>query len=393
MNTVIDTIECKICGMGVHSIELHLKKVHGDVSLARYVELHPDAPLLSDKAQKIVDDNARRTAEAAPVPLTLHHAAVVPITAAAARPSHKANIQDLFELTEQVVNTRGVPNQITVMDPSPEVAQYVPDVDPGHVWDVETLKSMAMALELSYPMYLFGHKGTAKTTSFEQLAARTKRALLRVQHSIGTEESHVVGQWTIQDGQTKFELGPLALAMKHGWIYLADEYDFALPSVLAVYQAVLEGKSLVIKEADHANRIIRMHPNFRFWANGNTNGAGDETGLYPGTTVQNSANYDRFGMMIEMKYMSAEKESQIVVNRSGISKKEADKLVGFAGDIRKQFEARKISDTISTRGLVYVANIGLRRGSMSLGIQLCFSNKLTAVDRAVVNGVSQRLYG
>ena len=28
----------------------------------------------------------------------------------------------------------------------------------------------------------------------------------------------------------------------------------------------------------------------------NTNGSGDETGLYQGTLIQNSANYDRFGM-------------------------------------------------------------------------------------------------
>lgn len=387
MNTVLETIACEVCGAEVHSIELHLKKVHPDVSLAEYAIKHPLAPLLSPRAQKIVDDDIAK--KAVLKPLTMHHAAVAEFRS----PSVKQNIQDLFEITETVANARGIPNQITVMNPTAEVEQYVPDVDSGHVWDVETLKNMAMALELSYPMYLFGHKGTAKTTSFEQLAARTRRALLRVQHTIGTEESHILGQWTIQEGQTRFELGPLALAMKHGWVYLADEYDFALPSVLAVYQPVLEGKSLVIKEADHANRIIKPHPNFRFWANGNTNGAGDQSGLYPGTTVQNSANYDRFGMVIEMKYMDAVKEAQIVVNRSGISPQEATKLVGFANDIRRQFEARKISDTISTRGLIFIANIGLRRGSMSLGVQLSFANKLTAVDRAVVTGIAQRLYG
>lgn len=49
--------------------------------------------------------------------------------------------------------------------------------------------------------------------------------------------------------------------MKHGWMYLADEYDFAQPNVLSVYQAVLEGKPLYIKEADAANRVIKPHPN------------------------------------------------------------------------------------------------------------------------------------
>lgn len=391
METVVETIKCEICGAGVHSVELHLKKEHPAFSIAEYKLKFPGAPLLSEKAQSIVDAAA---AKAAAEPLTMHHAVMADVhPISQGKPAHKANMQDLFELSAPVTNGRGAPNQISVLNPGPELEQFIPLVDKGHVWDVEDLKNMAMALELGYPLYLFGHKGTGKTTDFEQLAARTRRALLRVQHSIGTEESHVVGQWTIQGGQTKFELGPLALAMKHGWIYLADEYDVALPSVLMIYQPVLEGKSLVIKEADAANRIVRPHPNFRFWANGNTNGSGDESGLYSGTNVQNSANYDRFGMMIEKKYMAPDQEVKIVINRSGISEKEAKKLVGFASDIRKEFEAHKISDTISTRALVNIANIGLRRGSMMLGIQLCFSNKLNQVDRAVVNGVAQRLFG
>lgn len=395
----MEIISCELCGEAVHSIEVHLKKKHEGTSVADYVAQFPGKPLLSDRAQAIVDaDTAKRLSEAAAQPpITMAHAALAevkhieqPTTEAA---SKKMQMTNLFKLSEPMNNGRGDPLEITVLNPGPALEAYIPLVDDGHVWNNEDLKNMAMALELNIPLYLFGHKGTGKTTNFEQLSARTRRAMIRIQHSIGTEESHVVGQWTIQNGQTVFELGPLALAMKHGWIYLADEYDFAMPAVLAVYQAVLEGKSLVIKEADHANRVIRPHPNFRFWANGNTNGAGDESGLYSGTSVQNSANYDRFGMMLEIRYMPAKEESRIIVNRTGITVKEADKLVGFASDIRKQFEGQKISDTVSTRALINIANIGLRRSSMSLGVKLCFSNKLNQVDRAVVDGVAQRLYG
>ena len=378
----METITCRECGEDtIHSIELHLKKTHPEMSVAAYQALHPDAPLLSEKARKIVEaDIARRTPEI--------------IVQYVESPASKQQMTALFNLPSPMNNGRGQPLEITVLNPAPELEPYIPAIDDNHVWDAEDLKNMSMALELNIPLYLYGHKGTGKTANLSQLAARTRRPLLRVQHTTGTEEAHILGQWTIQGGQTIFELGPLALAMKHGWIYLADEYDMGMPGTLAVYQPVLEGASLVIKEADAANRVIKPHPNFRFWANGNTNGSGDDTGLYSGTVVQNSANYDRFGMMLEVRYMPAEQEAQIIVNRCpGMNKKDAVKLVGLASKIRTQFEGGKISDTVSTRTLVNIANIGLRRGDMKIGVRLSFSNKLSAVDRAVIDGVTQRLYG
>jgi cobaltochelatase CobS len=217
--------------------------------------------------------------------------------------------------------------------------------------------------------------------------------LLRIQHTVNTEESHIVGQWTARGGETHFEHGPLPLAMKNGWVYLADEYDFALPSVLAVYQPVLEGKALVIKEADAANRIVRPHPNFRFVATGNTNGSGDETGLYQGTSIQNAANYDRFHMVLEVGYMNPNFEVQILVNQARIAKGDAEKLVDFANRVRESYSGNKISSPISPRTLIAAAQIGLRKGTYRAGIALSFANKLSKVDREVVDGLAQRIFG
>ncbi|MDO6905404.1 CbbQ/NirQ/NorQ C-terminal domain-containing protein, partial [Acinetobacter baumannii] len=183
------------------------------------------------------------------------------------------------------------------------------------------------------------------------------------------------------------------LAMKHGWMYLADEYDFAQPNVLSVYQAVLEGKPLYIKEADAANRVIKPHPNFRFAATGNTNGSGDETGLYQGTNLQNSANYDRFGSVIYKSYMKKEDESLIIQKRVGLCAEDADKLVDYANLVREQYANSKISDTISPRSLINAAMIGLRRNDYKHGLKLAFTNKLTQVDQQVAEDLAQRVFG
>jgi len=275
----------------------------------------------------------------------------------------------------------------------PANQMFVPKANDTYVYDIDELKNAIMAIDLNIPCYIWGHKGTGKSELWEQIGARTNRPHFRVQHTGNTEESHVVGQWTVKNGQTVFELGPLPLAMKNGWMYVADEYDFAMPSVLSVYQAVLEGKALVIKEADVENRVIHPHPNFRFVATGNTNGSGDETGLYQGTTLQNSANYDRFGMVVHKKYMAAAAESLILQRRLKMVAADADKLVSFANSVREAYDASKISETISPRTLIFAATIGIKRGSFVQGVTLSYINKLTKIDAEAVKGMAERIFG
>jgi cobaltochelatase CobS len=393
-------ITCSICGAQAHAIQLHLKEDHPEITIEQYQERFPDAPLLSELAKRKIAEKQAAKAAAAPADTT--KVAMAGTENAAANVSAlvpkggvlKKALNEVFNLgkVKAAMNAKGDPIPITVLAAT-DFGDFVPTVSDNYVYDIDELKNVILALELKYPCYVWGHKGAGKTELFEQIAARTGRPMIRVQHTVNTEESHIVGQWTVKGGQTVFELGPLPLAMQNGWMYVADEYDFALPSVLSVYQAVLEGKSLMIKEADAANRIIKPHPNFRFCATGNTNGSGDETGLYQGTNLQNSANYDRFGMVIHKKYMKKPAESQILQNQVGLTKEDADKLVEFATLVRDAYDGAKISDVISPRTLIYSAKIGVMRGSFRQGITLSFINKLSKIDREVVDGLAQRIFG
>ena len=379
-----ERVKCEICGAQVHSIQLHLRDDHKDWTIERYREEFPGAELLSDLAKKKI---AEREAAVKKAEREVAEGRAAPAPAPSA-------MHEVFGLgkVKGAMSARGNPIPVTVL-PAGEYAELVPDVDPNYVFELDNLKNALMAVELDIPLYVWGHAGTGKTTMLENICARTNRPMLRVQHTVNTEEAHIVGQWTARAGDTHFELGPLAMAMKHGWVYLADEYDFALPSVLSVYQPILEGKPLVIKEADAANRIIRPHKNFRFMATGNTNGSGDDTGLYQGTNIQNAANYDRFHMVLEVKYMKKELETQILVNQAKIDKADAEKLVDFANRVRESYDGNKISSPISPRTLIASAQIGLRKGSYRAGINLSFANKLSKVDKEVVDGLAQRVFG
>lgn len=406
-----DKIKCAECGAMMHSVQLHLKEAHPEMSVEDYQLLHPEAPLLSQFAENLI---ARKTAERKAAIAAAQPAAETkaPVAAEAEAPvamateavavssmvplgqPRKEALHEVFGLPKdkQWLSSRSDPIPITVLSPG-HFPEMVPEKTDKYIYDANELKNAILALELKIPVYVWGHKGTGKSEMFEQIAARTGREHFRVQHTVNTEESHIVGQWTVKAGQTVFELGPLPMAMKYGWLYVADEYDFALPSVLSVYQAVLEGKPLVIKEADAENRVIKPHPNFRFCATGNTNGSGDDTGLYQGVSLQNSANYDRFGMVIHKDYMNAKDESEILQRALSAAKGDADKLVQFATLIRESYDNNKISDTISPRTLIYACNIGIKRASFIEGINLSFINKLNKVDRTVAAGIAQRVFG
>ena len=370
-------ITCNLCGDEVHSIQLHLSKNHPDCTIKQYRETFPDAPILSDEARKkiLAVQQAKERNKVA-----IREGVVSGV------------LHEVFQLDESnngVRNARGEPIQISIFVGENDL-DLVPGVDEQYVYDADLLKTVLMGLEANIPTYLWGHAGVGKSTIIEQICARTKRRMLRIQHTENTEESHIVGQTLANEKGTFFEPGPLPLAMRYGWTYLADEYDFAHPSILGVYQPVLEGKSLVIKEAPPEWRVTKPHADFRFVATGNTNGSGDETGLYQGTKLGNAANYSRFGITTKVDYMSRELEISVVANQSGIDDDDAEQLVDFARLIREAYDGGKMSATIGPRELIFAAKTGQMRADFRMGVMFAFINRLSIVDREAALGFLQR---
>jgi cobaltochelatase CobS len=381
-------VKCEICGAQVHSIQRHLSVDHADLSMtiADYQAKFPGMPILSEiAAQKLAE--AARAKAAAP--------AEAPVSTDPSCETKLVAFNELFGLGKAAaaMSAKGKPIPITVMGRREHDADLIAGMDPNYVFNVDVLKNLMMGIEMRIPIYLWGHAGTGKTTMFEQISARTSRPMVRVQHTANMEEEHIVGGWRLRDGKTIFEPGLLPLAMMHGWLYVADEYDFGRPEVLSVYQPVLEMKPLVIKEADTAHRVIKPHPQFRIVATGNTNGQGDETGLYQGTNMQNAANYERFGIVEQMPYMDAKLEAKMISLQADIPQEDATKLVDFATRIRQEFDGGKVGMPISPRSLLYAAKVGVARMNYRAGIEKAFINRLSSVDRETATQVAQRVFG
>ncbi|WP_062120188.1 AAA family ATPase [Aureimonas sp. AU40] len=384
-----DKITCHVDGMLVHVIKRHLEKHHPEWTIERYQQTYPGEPILSAYAEQVIAQERAKSQTAAAT-----HS--VTDANAGSMQSVMSTFREIFGLPDvpAAKNVRGEDIKLERFENhNEEDAAMVPDVDPRYVFNIDLTKKIMAGIRLRKNVYLWGLHGSGKTTALEQYCARTGRPFSRVQHTANTEESHILGQYVVRDGQTEFQLGPLPMAMMNGWVYCADEYDFAMPFVIAVYQSVMEGKPLVIKDAPPEFRIIRPHPEFRLVATGNTNGCGDETGLYQGTQIQNAANYSRFGVTEEVKYPEKDVEASIVSSQARVKKPEAVKIVEFANKVRDEFREGRCSMTVSPRELITAAELAVAFGNdWKLGLRLAFTNRLSRIDQQVMGDFMQRIW-
>ncbi|HBT4975658.1 TPA: porphyrin biosynthesis protein, partial [Klebsiella pneumoniae] len=152
------------------------------------------------------------------------------------------------------------------------------------------------------------------------------------------------------------------------------------------------GEPLVIKEATPDWRRVAPHKRFAFIGTGNTNGSGDETGLYQGTNIQNAANFSRFGIVSHVKYMKPGAEVNMLVE-AGIIREYAEKMVKFANLVRDGYEQHLISQPIGPRELLLSAKIGMMRGDFAAGIEKSFINKLPSTSAQAAREVVQKIFG
>ena len=118
-----------------------------------------------------------------------------------------------------------------------------------------------------------------------------------------------------EDGKTvsKFVDGLLPQFMSTPTIACFDEIDFVRPDVAYVMQSALEGNGLVITE--DGGRIVRPHSHFRMFATGNTQGQGDEKGMYQGARPQSLALLDRFTVWAKIDYLDAKQRRNLVIKK------------------------------------------------------------------------------
>jgi MoxR-like ATPase len=244
-------------------------------------------------------------------------------------------------------------------------SNYVPF---GNHTDVENI----IKAGIFYPAYISGPTGNGKSTMVEQICAKHKKPLIRVNLNMMTDEEQLIGSKTLEDGNVEVVEGPVLIAMRNGCTLLLDEIDAGSANTLLCLQPILEGKPYYFKLK---NEMIVPADGFNILATANTKGKGSDDGRYIGTNVLNEAFLERFAVTFEQEYPAAKVEVKIIKNlmqtHSCVDDEFAETLVKWAEAIRRTFEDGGVDETITTRRMIHIVRAFAIFKNREKAVQLC----------------------
>jgi len=109
--------------------------------------------------------------------------------------------------------TSSVPDTVTNLMMSTDIEKMIPEKFEGFVsWGYfKEIKSIIRS-KMFYPIFVTGLSGNGKTLNVQEACAELNRECVRVNVTIETDEDDLIGGFRLVDGETKFNLGPVAIA-------------------------------------------------------------------------------------------------------------------------------------------------------------------------------------
>ena len=258
--------------------------------------------------------------------------------------------------------------------------QSIPELWPGYVpfGFFKDLKKI-VSNHSFYPIFITGLSGNGKTLMVEQVCAILKRECIRVNISVETDESDLLGGPTLIDGNVVNRDGPVITAMRRGAILLIDEVDRGSNKLMCL-QGILEGKPYFNKKT---GELVIAKEGFNVIATANTKGRGSDEGRYL-SQILDDAFLERFPITVEQEYPDVKTERAILKPLVG-DDDFTEKLVQWADVVRKTFDAGGVDELISTRRLVHIAKAYGIFNDRKKAIQLCVNRfdedtKLAFID-------------
>jgi len=271
-----------------------------------------------------------------------------------------------------------------------DMSAYVPIKDDNYEFPDYTLDFVKF-LDTGLNLWLHGGTGAGKSSLVEQVCSAGNLPLMYCSFHEDKKPDQLFGGFRLKDGNTVWQDGPVTKAYREGMVLLLDEIDGLPPEIAFSLYAITDGKPLVLEE--NGNEVVQMHENFRVVATGNTQGRGDETGMYTGTSIQNRAFLNRFRVWYKVNYPKQEVYKKIIM-REGATEDVADTLARLANEINGGYNRGTLTETFSLRDAREVATaVKLLDGNIKKALTLTLLNRLSSVEQAAVNQLYDNLVG
>lgn len=272
----------------------------------------------------------------------------------------------------------------------------VPATDADFYLDPPWLPDLQGFVERGEPVLLIGPAGSGKSEAVEQTFAHREQPLHIVSCTQRMTANDLEGatDLVIEDGHqvTKFTPASPAIASENGDGLLLDEADAAPAEAMYAVYRLIDGRPMHILRKG-IDAVIPRDPEFRVVGTQNTEGRGDDRGLYHGRSYQDEAFLDRWKNTIRVDYPCKEDEVLILRKRTGISAVQAERIVDAAQAFRNALRHDEIMLACSLRRTLAVA------GNLAAGMtsqrawEFSVLNRATQDDSTNMKSILQRIYG
>ena len=263
------------------------------------------------------------------------------------------------------------PRPLTLLDRIRKNPRFaVPTIEDDGFWVGEDNWYLLLVNLLQQENTLFtGPSGTGKTELV--LTACRKLGLPCHVYDMGSMYdpiSEMLGVHRIApDGSSVFDYASFTQDIQEEGVILLDELSRATPAVNNILLPCLDSRrALPVEMAGTKDRrSIPVHPKCRFVATANI---GAE---YTGTNMMDRALMDRF-FPVELTYMPAEQEVEVLMKRYGITKADARNIVSAACTVRSNYAKEELGTTLSTRETLRAARMVAAGYSAAAAMELTY---------------------
>ena len=232
-----------------------------------------------------------------------------------------------------------------------------PAIDPNFVWSKSILEYLLLAQDKGENLWFGGEKGTGKSETAKQFAARTGRSFTRINFHKYTTTEDYIGSVGLENGATVFKRGAFLTAFTSpSTVILLDEISNCDAGELAPLNGLLEVNSAV----NIGGQPQRRAQGVMIFAADNTLTNGDPSGRYAGTRQMNSSLADRFSHLVTFEFLPRAQEVEALVRHTGCHQALACHIVDAITAARAKVDTGDIIDAPSIRSaLAFIRSLSV----------------------------------
>jgi nitric oxide reductase NorQ protein len=226
------------------------------------------------------------------------------------------------------------------------VRQYTIDAEPYYRAIADEVALFEAAYAVRMPMMLKGPTGCGKTRFVEYMAWKLGKPLITLACNEDMTASDLVGRYLLDADGTRWQDGPLTLAVRYGAICYLDEVVEARQDTTVVIHPLTDARRVLPLEKK--NELVHAHLDFQLVISYNP-------GYQSILKDLKQSTKQRFGAL-DFTYPSRDSEIEIVSHESGVGPETAAKLVTIAERARN-LKGHGLEEGISTRMLIYAGSL------------------------------------